>query len=75
MSAPEDNPADEQRAGKCERCDGTGLRCPDDVESSGGYFDPPGPGPDDCASCGCERHEHATCPDCDGSGLDGTGAP
>lgn len=59
MSSPEDNPADEQRAGKCERCDGTGEAIgadrPFEWSGPGTY-----PGP---------------CPECGGTGLDGRGAP
>lgn len=51
----------------CETCDGSGLRCPEELESGCGYFDPAGVGgggPDTCAFCGASRAVHTYCPVC-----------
>jgi hypothetical protein len=71
--AAEDNPADERRAGKCERCNGHGdlhrcRRCKVVYCHIHKYSD--------CGSPGCdgERSDPVPCPDCGGSGLGGTGA-
>jgi DnaJ-class molecular chaperone len=60
MPGPEDDPADQLRAGKCETCDGTGRVGRYEYDSASDEMEWAGTDP---------------CPACNGSGFDGTGCP
>lgn len=63
---PEDATENVATVSVCVCCEGSGLLCPAEYETEEGFgfFEGDGPGPDDCANCGGEKHEHTACPEC-----------